>query len=169
MRRLALVGVVLTVMASLAIGGAALAAPGSGSVRAHSLPALSPAQIKSAMAQGHIKNARIITAGSGWTYYDHDPFAAAVSNLFCELITFNSGGTFTGDKGDLGTFSGNVRFTTVTGTGPLARLNIFGPLLFKGKFVPIDSGFFGELTSGGIPMETAVLLPGDDPLGEGPC
>jgi hypothetical protein len=52
-----------------------------------------------------------ITPGSTWTYYEEDngPSPGAV---ICEVLTFASG-TFTGDKGDAGTYTSSSKKATL--------------------------------------------------------
>lgn len=121
----------------------------------------------------------IITNGDTYTYYDYDPWYASPANLsaFCEVFTF-SDGTFSGDKGDSGTWWGNANsadLTLDTSTdGPLVSspVDLFGgnesyhARYSAGRYVSL---FIGELNDDSYSVETAVLANGDDPVGVGTC
>jgi hypothetical protein len=124
----------------------------------------------------HLKASGIVTSGSTWTYYDEDPF---IGVGFCEVLTFASR-SFSGDQGDAGKWSGNVKITFNPSSeseslwyylandwnnGALGS----GPLLYTGKYASAFGFFVGDTTQAGFASDYGELIPGDDPLGEGDC
>jgi hypothetical protein len=122
-----------------------------------------------------------LTHGGAWTYYDFDPFIGYAE--YCEVLTFSSTHTFSGDKGDDGKWRGDI--DTAAPSGSVLRLTFnpttvsgtlwdaldglaggsSGPVTYLGKYVP--HRWIGSASQAGFGLETASVFPGDDPLGRG--
>jgi hypothetical protein len=105
------------------------------------------------------------TVGSTWTYYDTS------GSGVCEVLTFVSHNSFTGDKGDAGTWKGALSLKFVNGV-------FFNAASFKGKYNSyVSTNYFGQYTivgvltekASGVPYAPEYVLAGNDPLGEGDC
>jgi hypothetical protein len=150
------------------VGGATLIVGGFLLVPAHA--GASPrteAVALTAMAphtQSHGKHG-IIGVGSTWTLYDGD--LAGLSGL-CEVFTFETKTTFSGDLGDTGRWSKQVTLTfDTTGSGPFG---IYDPgLVYKMKYFSAFTAFNGAGTQGSEVAGGADLAAGFDPFGLGSC
>jgi hypothetical protein len=177
MRRLLTAAIAIAVMASIALGAAALFSSASASASASGvgpLLKLAPSQTRNVHANGDSTNGTI-EPGSTWTYYEDDALASEMDTS-CEVITFSlHGKTFTGDRGDSGTWkpNGTLTFTGQIGYVYSAASQMFGaPIIYKGK--PYDAvndpgtffGFDGATTGAGYPVAVGLFLPGDTPLAD---
>lgn len=110
-----------------------------------------------------IKNGNI-TVGSQWTYYDRDwQFGYTGA---CEVLTFSSHHLFTGDEGDSGRWSGNVKLDVAPSSGLIS----FGvTVVLSDKWDAGDGFYIGSLSYDGYVEGTSTLIAGDDPLTFGDC
>ena len=106
MRKRMAVATTICVVVMLSVGAAAFAGSAglvSGSVRPGNASPDGQAQ----------KGA--VTVGSQWTMYDIQFTGSGYGFGPCEVLTFQSHGTFTGDKGDVGRWSKNIKLTFTNG------------------------------------------------------
>lgn len=105
-----------------------------------------------------------ITPGSVWTYYD---FSVPPGLVPCEVLTFASGGHFTGDHGDVGTW------TSTSTTAKIVYQNgaFFRAATFTGKWTSGTHNFTGTIKekSDGSVIGPEGLFQTSDPLGYGTC
>jgi hypothetical protein len=147
-RRLVLVTAGLTVMASLAVGTAAFAAPAS---TTHQLSSLS-ASAKSAKGTE-------VKAGSTWTLYSIEDG----SHLYCMVITFDAHKAFTDDQAGSGTWKSSTKSTTIN---YVASAVVHVPASFKGSWISGDGGYWnGVWTISGVTYGPVVLASGANPFG----
>jgi hypothetical protein len=111
----------------IATGLAALVGSGLGTLVVTAMPSSAsgraqPGLVGSAAGLEHA-SPDAITAGTTYTYYEMD---LGPSDLSCEVLTFDSGGTFTGDQGDVGTWTSGSSKATVKFTN--------GKLFYSGTF-----------------------------------
>lgn len=133
-KRIVIVATV-SVVVMLSVGAAAFAGASglvSGSVRPGSA-SMGP-QTKGA-----------VTAGSQWTLYDIQFTGSGFGFGPCEVLSFQTHGTFTGDKGDVGRWSKNIKLTFTNNA-------FFWPGTFSAKFVSDlggdGAGFQGDDETG---------------------
>jgi hypothetical protein len=149
--------VIVCLSATLAVGAAAFA----GSASKTAAPGGSSAV--------PIRNAGVVTAGSTWTMYDL-AFGGSPDTMDygpCEVLSFENSGIFTGDKGDVGHWSGSIKIKFTNNT-------FFPDGTYSAKVVS-DLGGEGEGFQGDDQTGAAWggvgplrLYQGDDPLSPGP-
>ncbi len=152
MKRKVLTAVAIAALGTLGMTGTALASTNvAGTVRGSHVPLV------------HSGSSRI-TPGSVWTYYDLSQGSAAD----CEVLSFQSGGAFTGDLGDVGSYKAtSTRATIVYKNGVFFR-----PATFTGKWTTGSANFTGtikEKARGHITFGPEAVYAGNDPLGAGTC
>jgi hypothetical protein len=153
MKRKALAAVAVVALTTLGMTGTALAS------------ANVPATVRGARApQIHRGGAPRITPGSVWTYYD---FSVPPALVPCEVLTFASGGVFSSDRGDTGTW------TSTATTAKIVFQNgaFLSPATFTGQWTSGTHNFTGTLKekSNGLVIGPEGLFRTSDPLGYGTC
>jgi hypothetical protein len=157
-KRLAVVAMAC-VLVTVGIGLAAIAGAATRGATAQAGPG--GAQIRSgAFSHG------VVTAGSQWTLYDM-AFEGETSSFGygpCEVLTFESHGTFTGDKGDVGRWKGSIKLTFTN--------NEFYPDgTYSAKYLTTYTDFQGDDETGAAwaGVGPLRLYAGNDPKGIGDC
>jgi hypothetical protein len=112
----------------------------------------------------------LVTVGSEWTLYDL-VFQGTSSTMRlgpCEVLSFQSHGTFTGDQGDVGRWSGNIKLTFTT--GPFFDVGTYAGK-YNSTLGPGIGGFQGDDETGAAwaGIGPLRLFSGDDPLAAGDC
>jgi hypothetical protein len=156
----------MVVGAALLVGGMLLVPAGAGAtgkIEVGARSGLVP-HGQSHSKESHSKHG-VIGVGSTWTLYE-----AELSGFteVCEVLTFVSKSTFTGDLGDTGTWSKNVTLTFDTsGAGPFGG---YDPgLVYKMKYFSFATAFNGAGTQGSIVADAGDLNSGFDPFEFGTC
>jgi hypothetical protein len=108
----------------------------------------------------------LVKPESQWTLYDLAFQGSADSFLYgpCEVLTFQSHGTFSGDKGDVGRWKGNIKLTFTNNT-------FFPDGTYTGKYLSSFSEFQGDDETGNAWAGVGPLrmYAGNDPKGVGDC
>jgi hypothetical protein len=154
MKRLAIFGAAVVAVSTLGIAGTAYAASAPSSSHRSS----------GAVNKPDTKKPPVVTAGSTWTYYDQSIYPLAN----CEVLSFGTGGVFTGSEGDVG------KWTATATTVSISFVNsaFYYPGSFKGTYGTARGNFTGILKQKMAPKYSfgpEQLAPGSDPLGTGDC
>ena len=159
MRKWLVTAAIVCVLTTVGFGAAAIA----GAASKNALPGGSAAsgQVQS----GAVPNG-LVKPSSQWTLYDL-AFAGTPSYMDygpCEVLTFQSHGTFSGDKGDVGRWKSNIKLTFTNNT-------FFPNGTYTGKYQTILSAFQGDDETGNAwaGVGPLRLVSGDDPEGLGTC
>lgn len=155
MRRLLLVTAAFTMLATLISGTVGAS---TGASRHHAAGPISAVPHVPSIKNG------TITVGSQWTYYDRD-WEVGYTGA-CEVLTFSSHHLFTGDLGDSGKWSGNVKLDVAASSGLIS----YGvSVVVSDKWNSGDSFYIGSLSYDGYVEGSGTLIAGDDPLSFGDC
>jgi hypothetical protein len=151
-KRIAIVTTVCVVV-MLGAGAAAFAVSASKSV--------APASASPRMQTG----SGAVKAGSQWTLYNIQFDGSYYGFGPCEVLSFQSHGTFTGDKGDVGRWSKNLKLTFTNGA-------FFWPGTFSAKYssdlASDGPGFQGDDETGAAWAGIGPLRLYQNPISGGP-
>ena len=108
----------------------------------------------------------LVKPSSQWTLYDLT-FQGTPSYMGfgpCEVLTFQSHGTFTGDKGDVGRWKSNIKLTFTNNT-------FFPNGTYTGKYMTNIGSFQGDDETGNAwaGVGPLRLYAGNDPFSIGTC
>jgi hypothetical protein len=154
-KRIAVVATVCVVM-MLGVGAAAFAG----------VTVLSPNSVRPGSTPDGTQAKGAVTVGSQWTLYTIQ-FDGSNNYGFgpCEVLTFQSHGTFTGDQGDVGRWSKNIKLTFTNGS-------FFWPGTFSAKYVSNlgedGPGFQGDDETGAAWAGIGPLRLYQNPISGGP-
>jgi hypothetical protein len=152
----------------LLVAVAAVVAAGLGAL-ASSASAAGSRATASAVVRGESAPAKpavqpdAVTNGSTWTYYD---FVNAPSVINCEILTFGVK-TFSGDKGDQGTYKSSAKSTTVV----FQNQKFFNSATFKGSLASGTGAYEGIITekASKLGYGPEELFPGSNPRDVSGC
>jgi hypothetical protein len=158
MRKRLAVAAMACVLVSFGLGTAAMA--GAASTGA------TPGTAAGAHTRSGVVPNGLVTPSSQWTLYDLAFEGSAYTMGWgpCEVLSFENHGTFTGDKGSVGRWKGNIKLTFTN--------NTFLPKgTYAAKYASDLTAFQGDDQTGrawgGVgPLR---LYKGDDPEGVGTC
>jgi hypothetical protein len=89
------------------------------------------------------------------------------SFVACEVLSFDSGGKFTGNEGDTGTWKSTAKSVTVT----FVNDGDFVPSTFKGSLATVGGNYVGLLKEKGSTASFGPeqLVSGNNPFSNGTC